>query len=168
MRKAYLQHRYTSSITIKKKNQNNHTGCCNTPQGHKKYSFVAQAGIIVILNDPVTIHFKRPCWWKIFTQNVTIHGNTHSCIYSDELFRSFCRKNKTVPRAWCLHLHSSQHNDFLWMQLCILSPSTSRVFTKRFYFGFIWLHNILSILVWIVQMQSQYPDFFFFFFAWTI
>ncbi len=45
----------------------------------------------------------------------------------------------------------------LWMQLSILSPpnTTSWVFTKTFYFGFIWPYDILPILFWIIQMLSS-------------
>ncbi len=45
----------------------------------------------------------------------------------------------------------------LWMQLSILSPpnTTSWVFTKKFYFGFIWPYDILPILFWIIQMLSS-------------
>ncbi len=45
----------------------------------------------------------------------------------------------------------------LWMQLSILSPPnrTSWVFTKKFYFGFIWPYDILPILFWIIQMLSS-------------
>ncbi len=45
----------------------------------------------------------------------------------------------------------------LWMQLSILSPpnTTSWVFTKKLYFGFIWPYDILPILFWIIQMLSS-------------
>ncbi len=43
------------------------------------------------------------------------------------------------------------------VQLSILSPpnTTSWVFTKKFYFGFIWPYDILPILFWIIQMLSS-------------
>ncbi len=61
---------------------------------------------------------------------------------------------KTAPRhdVSTPMLHSRY--GVLWMQLSILSPPnmTSWVFTKKFYFGFIWPYDILSILFWIIQM----------------
>ncbi len=45
----------------------------------------------------------------------------------------------------------------VFFQLSILSPpnTTSWVFTKKFYFGFIWPYDILPILFWIIQMLSS-------------
>ncbi len=60
---------------------------------------------------------------------------------------------KNSPKAWCFTpmLHSKY--GVLWMQLSILSPpnTTSWVFTKKFYFGFIWPYDILPILFWIIK-----------------
>ncbi len=52
-------------------------------------------GIIVMLKYPATFHSKCPCWWKVFTQNLTIHGPIHSFLYTDQSSWSLCRK--TAP-----------------------------------------------------------------------
>ncbi len=94
-------------------------------------------GIIVMLKDPATFHLQCPCWWKeVFTQNLTIHGPIHSFLYTDQSSWSLCRKTAPKHDVSTPMLHSRY--GVLWMQLSILSPpnTTSWVFTKRLYFGF--------------------------------
>ncbi len=94
-------------------------------------------GIIVMLKDPATFHLQCPCWWKeVFTQNLTIHGPVHSFLYTDQSSWSLCRKTAPKHDVSTPMLHSRY--GVLWMQLSILSPpnTTSWVFTKKFYFGF--------------------------------
>ncbi len=112
-------------------------------------------GIIVMLKDPATFHLQCPCWWKVFTQNLTIHGPIHSFLYTDQSSWSLCRKTDPKHDVSTPMLHSRY--GVLWMQLSILSPpnTTSWVFTKKLYFGFIWLYDILPILFWIIQMFSS-------------
>ncbi len=113
-------------------------------------------GIIVMLKDPATFHLQCPCWWKeVFTQNLTIHGPIHSFLYTDQSSWSLCRKTAPKHDVSTPMLHSRY--GVLWMQLSILSPpnTTSWVFTKKFYFGFIWPYDILPILFWIIQMLSS-------------
>ncbi len=112
-------------------------------------------GIIVMLKDPATFHLQCPCWWKVFTQNLTIHGPIHSFLYTDQSSWSLCRKTAPKHDVSTPMLHSRY--GVLWMQLSILSPpnTTSWVFTKKLYFGFIWLYDILPILFWIIQMFSS-------------
>ncbi len=113
-------------------------------------------GIIVMLKDPATFHLQCPCWWKeVFTQNLTIHGPIHSFLYTDQSSWSFCRKTAPKHDVSTPMLHSRY--SVLWMKLSILSPpnTTSWVFTKKFYFGFIWPYDILPILFWIIQMLSS-------------
>ncbi len=64
---------------------------------------------------------------------------------------------KNSPKAWCFHPMLHSRYGVLWMQLSILSPpnTTSWVFTKKLYFGFIWPYDILPILFWIIQMLSS-------------
>ncbi len=125
----------------------------------RSHSFVARAGvfgIIVMLKDPATFHLQCPCWWKeVFTQNLTIHGPIHSFLYTDQSSWSLCRKTAPKHDVSTPMLHSRY--GVLWMQLSILSPpnTTSWVFTKKFYFGFIWPYDILPILFWIIQMLSS-------------
>ncbi len=110
-------------------------------------------GIIVMLKDPATFHLQCPCWWKeVFTQNLTIHGPIHSFLYTDQSSWSLCRKTAPKHDVSTPMLHSRY--GVLWMQLSILSPpnTTSWVFTKKLYFGFIWPYDILPILFWIIQM----------------
>ncbi len=106
-------------------------------------------GIIVMLKDPATFHLQCPCWWKeVFTQNLTIHGPIHSFLYTDQSSWSLCRKTAPKHDVSTPMLHS---------RYGVLSPpnTTSWVFTKKFYFGFIWPYDILSILFWIIQMLSS-------------
>ncbi len=113
-------------------------------------------GIIVMLKDPATFHLRCPCWWKeVYTQNLTIHGPIHSFLYTDQSSWSLCRKTAPKHDVSTPMLHSRY--GALWMQLSILSPpnTTSWVFTKKFYFGFIWPYDILPILFWIIQMLSS-------------
>ncbi len=113
-------------------------------------------GIIVMLKDPATFHLQCPCWWKeVFTQNLTIHGPIHSFLYTDQSSWSLCRKTAPKHDVSTPMLHSRY--GVLWMQLSILSPpnTTSWVFTKKLYFGFIWPYDILPILFWIIQMLSS-------------
>ncbi len=113
-------------------------------------------GIIVMLKDPATFHLQYPCWWKeVFTQNLTIHGPIHSFLYTDQSSWSLCKKTAPKHDVSTPMLHSRY--GVLWMQLSILSPpnTTSWVFTKKFYFGFIWPYDILPILFWIIQMLSS-------------
>ncbi len=113
-------------------------------------------GIIVMLKDPATFHLQCPCWWKeVFTQNFTIHGPIHSFLYTDQSSWSLCRKIAPKHDVSTPMLHSRY--GVLWMQLSILSPpnTTSWVFTKKLYFGFIWPYDILPILFWIIQMLSS-------------
>ncbi len=125
----------------------------------RSHSFVARAvvfGIIVMLKDPAMFHLQCPCWWKeVFTQNLTIHGPIHSFLYTDQSSWSLCRKTAPKHDVSTPMLHSRY--GVLWMQLSILSPpnTTSWVFTKKFYFGFIWPYDILPILFWIIQMLSS-------------
>ncbi len=72
------------------------------------------------------------------TQNLTIHGPIHSFLYTDQSSWSLCRKTAPKHDVSTPMLHSRY--GVLWMQLSILSPpnTTSWVFTKKFYFGFIW------------------------------
>ncbi len=96
-------------------------------------------GIIVMLKDPATFHLQCPCWWKeVFTQNLTIHAPIHSFLYTDQSSWSLCRKTAPKHDVSTPMLHSRY--GVLWMQLSILSPpnTTSWVFTKKLYFGFIW------------------------------
>ncbi len=100
-------------------------------------------GIIVMLKDPATFHLQCPCWWKeVFTENLTIHGPIHSFLYTDQSSWSLCRKTAPKHDVSTPMLHSRY--GVLWMQLRILSPpnTTSWVFTKKFYFGFIWPYDI--------------------------
>ncbi len=113
-------------------------------------------GIIVMLKDPATFHLQCPCWWKeVFTQNLTIHGPIHSFLYTDQSSWFLCRKTALKHDVSTPMLHSRY--GVLWMQLSILSPpnTTSWVFTKKLYFGFIWPYDILLILFWIIQMLSS-------------
>ncbi len=102
-------------------------------------------GIIVMLKDPATFYLQCPCWWKeVFTQNLTIHGPIHSFLYTDQSSWSLCRKTAPKHDVSTPMLHSRY--GVLWMQLSILSPpnTTSWVFTKKLYFGFIWTCTGLS------------------------
>ncbi len=92
---------------------------------------------------------------EVFTQNITIHGPIHSFLYTDQSSWSLCRKTAPKHDVSTPMLHSRY--GVLWMQLSILSPpnTTSWVFTKKFYFGFIWPYDILPILFWIIQMLSS-------------
>ncbi len=124
----------------------------------RSHSFVARAvfGIIFMLKDPATFHLQCPCWWKeVFTQNLMIHGPIHSFLYTDQSSWSLCRKTSPKHDVSTPMLHSRY--GVLWKQLSILSPpnTTSWVFTKKFYFGFIWPYDILPILFWIIQMLSS-------------
>ncbi len=113
-------------------------------------------GIIVMLKDPATFHLQCPCWWKeVFTQNLTIHGPIHSFLYTDQSSWSLCRKTAPKHDVSTPILHSRY--GVLWMQLSILSPpnTTSWVFTKKLYFGFIWPYDILPIVFCIIQMLSS-------------
>ncbi len=113
-------------------------------------------GIIVMLKDPATFHLQCPCWWKeVFSQNLTIHGPIHSFLYTDQSSWSLCRKTAPKHDVSTPMLHSRY--GVLWMQLSILSPpnTTSWVFNKKLYFGFIWPYDILPILFWIIQMLSS-------------
>ncbi len=130
----------------------------------RSHSFVAPGGvfgIIVMLKDPATFHLQCPCWWKeVFTQNLTIHGPIHSFLYTDQSSWSLCRKTLHENHAPKHDVSTPMlHSRYgvLWMQLSILSPpnTTSWVFTKKFYFGFIWPYDILPILFWIIQMLSS-------------
>ncbi len=106
-------------------------------------------GIIVMLKDPATLHLQCPCWWKeVFTQNLTIHGPIHSFLNTDQSSWSLCRKTAPKHDVSTPMLHS---------RYGVLSPpnTTSWVFTKKFYFGFIWPYDILPILFWIIQMLSS-------------
>ncbi len=110
-------------------------------------------GIIVMLKDPATFHLQCPCWWKeVFTQNLMIHGPIHSFLYTGQSSWSLCRKTAPKHDVSTPMLHSRY--GVLLMQLSILSPpnTTSWVFTKKLYFGFIWPYDILPILFWIIQM----------------
>ena len=112
-------------------------------------------GIIVMLKDPATFHLQCPCWWKeVFTQNLTIHGPIHSFLYTDQSSWSLCRKTAPKHDVSTPMLHSRY--GVLWMQLSILCPpnTTSWVFTKKLYFGFIWPYDILPIFFWIIQICS--------------
>ncbi len=88
-------------------------------------------------------------------KNITIHGPIHSFLYTDQSSWSLCRKTAPKHDVSTPMLHSRY--GVLWMQLSILSPpnTTSWVFTKKFYFGFIWPYDILPILFWIIQMLSS-------------
>ncbi len=79
----------------------------------------------------------------------------HSFLYTDQSSWSLCRKTAPKHDVSTPMLHSRY--GVLWMQLSILSPpnTTSWVFTKKFYFGFIWPYDILPILFWIIQMLSS-------------
>ncbi len=89
-----------------------------------------------------------------FHSNLTIHGPIHSFLYTDQSSWSLCRKTAPKHDVSTPMLHSRY--GVLWMQLSILSPpNTSWVFTKKFYFGFIWPYGILPILFWIIQMLSS-------------
>ncbi len=94
-------------------------------------------GIIIMLKDPATFHLQCPCWWKeVFTQILMIHGPIHSFLYTDQSSWSLCRKTAPKHDVSTPMLHSRY--GVLWMQLSILSPpnTTSWVFTKKLYFGF--------------------------------
>ena len=113
-------------------------------------------GVIVMLKDPATFHLQCPCWWKeVFTQNLTIHGPIHSFRHTDQTSWSLGRKTAPKHDVSTPMLHCRY--GVLWMQLSILSPpnTTSWVFTKKLYFGFIWPYDILLILFWIIQMLSS-------------
>ncbi len=102
-------------------------------------------GIIVMLKDPATFHLQCPFWWKeVFTQNLTIHGPIHSFLYTDQSSWSLCR-NFTVGMVFF-----GCNSAFF-----LLQNKTSWVFTKKFYFSFIWPYDILPILFWIIQMLSS-------------
>ncbi len=61
---------------------------------------------------------------------------------------------KSTPKSWCFHTHTS------WLGWCswdcthpFLPPNTARgVYTKKLYFGLIRPHDLLSCLLWIIQM----------------
>ncbi len=125
----------------------------------RRHSFVARAVCLGSLScwktQPRFIFNALADGSKVFTQNLTIHGPIHSFLYTDQSSWSLCRKTAPKHDVSTPMLHSRY--GLLWMQLSILSPpnTTSWVFTKKFYFGFIWPYDILPILFWIIQMLSS-------------
>ncbi len=100
-------------------------------------------------------HAERPSHVSSSMPLLTIHGPIHSFLYTDQSSWSLCRKTAPKHDVSTPMLHSRY--GVLWMQLSILSSpnTTSWVFTKKFYFGFIWPYDILPILFWIIQMLSS-------------
>ncbi len=117
----------------------------------RSHSFVARAVCLGSLSCWKT----QPRFIFNFTQNLTIHGPIHSFLYTDQSSWSLCKKTAPKHDVSTPMLHSRY--GVLWMQLSILSPpnTTSWVFTKKLYFGFIWPYDILPILFWIIQTLSS-------------
>ncbi len=125
----------------------------------RSHSFVAQAVCLGSLScwktQPRFIFNALADGRRFSLKNLTIHGPIHSFLYTDQSSWSVCRKTAPKHDVSTPMLHSRY--GVLWMQLSILSPpnTTSWVFTKKLYFGFIGPYDILPILFWIIQMLSS-------------
>ncbi len=131
------------------------------PWNATSHSFVARAVCLGSLS----------CWKtqpRFISMPLMMEGGFHSkshdtwphssFLYTDQSSWSLCRKTAPKHDVSTPMLHSRY--GVLWMQLSILSPpnTTSLVFTKKLYFGFIWPYDILPILFWIIQMLSRNSD----------
>ncbi len=108
----------------------------------RSHSFVARAvclGSLSCWKTQPRFIFNALADGRRFSHKISlIHGPIHSFLYTDQSSWSLCRKTAPKHDVSTPMLHSRY--GVLWMQLSILSPpnTTSWVFTKKFYFGFIW------------------------------
>ncbi len=124
----------------------------------RSHSFVARAvclGSLSCWKTQSRFIFNALADGRRFSLKISRYMAIHSFLYTDQSSWSLCRKTAPKHDVSTPMLHSRY--GVLWMQLSILSPpnTTSWVFTKKFYFGFIWPYDILPILFWIIQMLSS-------------
>ncbi len=109
-------------------------------------------GVIVMLEDPATTHLHCSYWGKeIVGQNLAIHGHIHPLLNTVQSSCPLCRKAPPKNDVSTPMLHG--WDGVLGIVLILLSPNTaSGVYTKKFYFGLIWPHDLHPCLLWIIQM----------------
>ncbi len=105
-------------------------------------------GVIVLQEDPATTHLQCSYWGKeVAGQNLAIHPPLNTVQSPCPL----CRKAPPKHDVSTPMLHD--WDGVLGIVLILLPPNTgSGVYTKKFYFGLIWLHDLLPCLLWIMQM----------------
>ncbi len=110
-------------------------------------------GVIVMLEDPATTHLPCSYWGKeVVGQNLVIHGPIHPPLNTVQ--SSYPHLQKSTPKAWCFHPHSSR----LWWCSwdCTHSSSSSKHSEWRLYQKVIfWSH----LTTWPSPMPPlDYPD----------
>ena len=109
-----------------------------------------------MVENKYLVNNKSTSQYFVMYPLLAMRGQTFS-VSLHKLFTHCCWYFGPFVHADLLHadlLHSRY--GVLWMQLGILSPpnTTSWVFTKKFYFVFIWPYDILPILFWICSLAN--------------
>ncbi len=125
--------------------------CIYIYSGANKY-FRRVFGVIVVLEDPATTHLQCSYRGKeVVGQNLTIHGPIHPPLNTVQSSSPLCREAPPKHDVSTPMLHGWDY--VLGIVLILLPPNTaSGVYTKMFYFGLIWPHDLLPCLFWIIQM----------------
>ncbi len=105
-------------------------------------------GVIVIPEDPATTHLQCSYWEKKPNSRDTwphLSSPQYGAVALSPL-------QKSTPKAWFFHPHPSRLGWCSWDCTYLLPNTASGVYTKKFYFGLIWPHDLLPCLLWIIQM----------------
>ncbi len=99
-------------------------------------------GVIVMLEDPATTHLQCSYWGtEVVGCNLTIHGPIHPPLNTVHSSCPLCRKAPPKHDVSTPMLHG--WDGVLGIVLILLPRVASGVYTKKFYFGLIWPHDLL-------------------------